>query len=233
LFSRDSVADFINRSFEPVWQSVRPVPIIRIDFGNGKVLTRTLHGNILTSVCTSDGRLVDALPGIYQEKAYLQALAPLEKLAREVSTLPAERRDARLLTYHLEQTRLLIHANFEVARRDLRTVAVTKRVIERPVERVVQPDPRLASRGPNQNPSSQAGRDVASWRTLAQDTQLNERTRRRQIHETLARPERPRLEQVLRPIYRDVLHADLDDPYLGLGETLFANYPFTSEDKGL
>jgi hypothetical protein len=28
-----------------------------------------------------------------------------------------------------------------------------------------------------------------------------------------------------------VLHADLDDPYLGLGKSLFANYPFAAEDK--
>jgi hypothetical protein len=39
-----------------------------------------------------------------------------------------------------------------------------------------------------------------------------------------------RPDEVTRPIYRDVLHADLDDPYLGLGEALFANYPFAQED---
>ena len=31
-------------------------------------------------------------------------------------------------------------------------------------------------------------------------------------------------------LYREVLHADLDDPYLGLGDLLFANYPFAAED---
>jgi hypothetical protein len=71
LFSQERVADFVNQSFEPVWESVRPVPIVHIDFGNGNVLTRTLHGNILTSICTPDSFVVDALPGIYREAEYL------------------------------------------------------------------------------------------------------------------------------------------------------------------
>jgi len=32
---------------------------------------------------------------------------------------------------------------------------------------------------------------------------------------------------VTKQLYREVLHADIDDPYLGLGETLFKDYPFT------
>jgi hypothetical protein len=32
------------------------------------------------------------------------------------------------------------------------------------------------------------------------------------------------------PSYQDALKADLDDPYLGLGKTLFANYPVAEED---
>ena len=31
---------------------------------------------------------------------------------------------------------------------------------------------------------------------------------------------------------REVLHADLDDPYLGLGKILFDTYPFAKEDGG-
>ncbi len=72
--------------------------------------------------------------------------------------------------------------------------------------------------------------DVASWKALEEDTQLNERTRRLQIHELLAGVGLVRPDKVTRPIYKDVLHADLDDPYLGLGKVLFATYPFTKED---
>jgi hypothetical protein len=37
---------------------------------------------------------------------------------------------------------------------------------------------------------------------------------------------------VTKKLYKEVLHADLDDPYLGLGPTLFAGYPFAGEDLG-
>jgi hypothetical protein len=56
LFSRDDVSDYINRNFEPAWESVRPVPIVRIDFGNGRTATRTLHGNVASYVCSADAR---------------------------------------------------------------------------------------------------------------------------------------------------------------------------------
>ena len=71
LFSRKEIADFINQTFEPVWESVRAVPIVRVDFGNGRVITRTLHGNIATYVCDSGGRVLDVLPGIYEPGSYV------------------------------------------------------------------------------------------------------------------------------------------------------------------
>jgi hypothetical protein len=37
---------------------------------------------------------------------------------------------------------------------------------------------------------------------------------------------------VTKLVYKEVLHVDLDDPYLGLGEVLFATYPFAKEDGG-
>ena len=64
LFSSNEVADYINAEFEPVWESVRPVPIVTIDFGNGHTVRRTLHGNIATYICGSDGSVYDVLPGI-------------------------------------------------------------------------------------------------------------------------------------------------------------------------
>ena len=32
-------------------------------------------------------------------------------------------------------------------------------------------------------------------------------------------------------LYREVLHADLDDPYLGLGKALFENYPMFNKSR--
>src|SRR5205807_5410465 len=86
---------------------VREVPIIRIDFGKGRVVTRTLHGNILTSVCTPDGLLLDALPGIYTEDGYLSALDRLRVVAGDARTRPADQRDGWARAYHRREAQAL------------------------------------------------------------------------------------------------------------------------------
>jgi hypothetical protein len=236
LFSQERVANYINQTFEPVWETVRPVPIVRIDFGDGNVLTRTLHGNILTSVCNADGLLLDALPGIYEEQTYLDQLKQLSLLARATAKQPAKEREAWVKAYHKHQA--------EAIKKDqppdqfveqVKAAPPTKARIERPVEIVLQPAPKekqqqeLAERREGKGPTV-VKEDEALWKALLEDTQLNEGTRRRQIHELLADKGMVKPEKVTKPIYKDVLHADLDDPYLGLGKTLFASYPFAAED---
>ncbi len=227
LFSRDDVASFLNARFEPVWQSVRPVPIVRVDFGNGTVLTRTLHGNIVTYVCDADGMVLDALPGLYDPATYRDRIARLGLFAGYLRKCPADQRLRWLHEYHQGEAALL--ARWQKPGRaaaDRKQVPVTKKVIERPVElllAVVAPEPPAALKSPE---------DVARWKELAEDTRLNEGVRRRQVHEILAAAGPVTPEQVSRRFYKEVLHADLDDPYLGLGQTLFAAYPFAREDGG-
>jgi hypothetical protein len=234
LFSHDRVADFINQSFEPAWESVRPVPIVRIDFGDGNVLTRTLHGNVLTAVCTPDGLMVDALPGIYTESVYLDRLNLLSAVAKNAQAQPVARRDVLVRAYHRGQAQALKENAKPGQGADRQRQAITKRVIERPIELALLPmqTPSIPpARTPSPTkPKLTAAEDVARWKALEEDTKLNERTRRLQIHELLAGAGLVPPKQVTRPIYKDVLHADLDDPYLGLGEVLFASYPFAKED---
>jgi hypothetical protein len=237
LFSRDDVCNFVNASFEPVWVSVRPVPIVRIDFGEGRVLSRTLHGNILTSVCTAGGMLLDALPGIYTPEVYIDCLDQLRLLSLQVRQQPAEKQAGWLAAYHARTAKALA-ANQKPERfvEALKIVPVGKGRIERPVEKLLvqgppNGKPPNSSAPPAKAPPAAVGPEpVAGWKELVQDTELNERTRRRQIHELLAKSGLVRPEKVLKPIYKDVLHADLDDPYLGLGKALFEHYPFTEED---
>jgi hypothetical protein len=72
---------------------------------------------------------------------------------------------------------------------------------------------------------------VASWRALQEDTRLNETARRLQIHQMLATASRPVPAGFTKWLYKEVLLADLDDPYLGLGKDLFGTYPFAKEEK--
>jgi len=278
LFSNDEVAAFIRKNFEPTWEMVREVPILRIDFGGGNVLTRTLHGNILTSVCTADGRMLDALPGIYEPATYIDQLDQFRLLAQNYSRQPASPAVAReqwIRTYHTGAVAAIqanqMPARFEEAKR---VVPITKSRIERPIEAalarglaaqpgqpgqpgqgnpfpngpgpipkgiieqptqrvIVNPFPMAPPNGPvlAKTPVTGDAAELARWTALAEDTKLNETTRRRQIHELLAKEGLVAPAKVLKPIYKDVLHADLDDLMLGLGEVLNKNYPFADEDR--
>jgi hypothetical protein len=232
LFSKDSVAGFINAYFEPTWVSVRPVPIVRIDFGDGTVMTRTLHGNILTSVCSSDGQILDSLPGIYTEDVYRDRLNQLRLLAQYTNKRSVKERAALVRAYHEKAAAALAkgEAPDQFAEKLRERAAVTKMKVENPVEVVLVKGTATKPAQKKAEPARDST-DVAGWKELVEDTTLNEGTRRRQIHELLAREGLVLPEKVLKPIYKDVLHADLDDPYLGLGKTLFASYPFEKEDR--
>jgi hypothetical protein len=235
LFSNEQVAQYVNAAFEPVWESVRPVPIVRIDFGNGTTVTRTLHGNIATYACTAQGEVLDVLPGIYAPRAYLEQLRELNLLARYADQNGKEKREGTLKDYHEKQAEAL--KNNGVAGRLLAGIAgVSKAVVENKIKLAIGvPTERVspqasAAKSTAESPKIDAPEDVANWKTLAEDTKINETERRRAIHEMLAKSGLVKPEKVSKPIYKDVLHADLDDPYLGLGETLFAGYPFKNED---
>ncbi len=92
----------IQQHFEPVWVSVRPVPQITIDFGNGHTVHRTLHGNVATWICFSDGSVLDILPGVYSPEFWndeLQQLAALHADILKQGVLESTRRQA-VHAYH-------------------------------------------------------------------------------------------------------------------------------------
>lgn len=230
LFSNDQVAAFVANNFEPCWEMVRPVPIIRIDFGNGTVITRTLHGNIASYVCSSDGQVLDILPGIYNPNGYLAALDQLRLLAQFARSQPeVDKRTEFVRAYHQRNAAALQKGQEPQKLIDLaKIVPVYKGKIERPIERIVRAVP--AAKEAAEAPKFDTPEDVANWKALAEDTQLNEKVRRLQIHEFLVKSDRVKPEKMTKWLYKEVLHADLDDPYLGLGPALFASYPFAKED---
>ena len=235
LFSSDDVAKFINDSFEPVWESVRPVPIVRIDFGNGEVITRTLHGNIATYVCNSEGRVLDILPGIYQPQGYVDALQQLLLLHRWAGWRGGAMLEAKLKEYHQRQADAL------KAKRDpdqfVSRLDETKYSIESSIKLIAAGAKEEKGRtmpvaAPKvKPPSDRTAADIANWPILAEDTAINETVRRQQIHEKLAAAGAVKPGDIVKWLYKDVLHADLDDRYLGLGKTLFADYPFAAEES--
>lgn len=221
MFSREDVSAFINQHFEPAWEMVRPVPIIRIDFGNGRTATRTLRGNVASYVCGADGNVVDILPGIYTPTAFTTALEMPRDLARDLERFDAADGLARLRDHHRARAQNL-RAPAQPARPAL-AGDVAKVTIEVVVAHVNRRQPTATNRGDTTPSRPRTAAELAGWQPLVEDTRINETQRRLQIHDRLASSERVRPEQLKRWLYRDVLHADLDDPYMGLGGDFFEN----------
>jgi len=74
---------------------------------------------------------------------------------------------------------------------------------------------------------------LANRPDLVLDAQVNERIRRKSIHERLAQLGPVQPNDIKKWLFKEVLHVDLDDPMLGLGKTLTENYPFVEEDRAL
>lgn len=236
MFSREDIADFVNDNFEPAWESVRPAPIVRIDFGNGNVITRTLHGNIATYVCLADGQVLDILPGVYTPATYLERLQQCKLLADYVNLRRGEQRKEIIKDYHRRQADQLAKNKEPEAlvQRMERGFSITG--IEKSVKVVLVPADRAKARATQQAPVKEEepkleADELSNWKLLAEDTRVNESVRRKQIHEMLAGLDTVRPADITKRLYKEVMRTDLDDPYLGLGNVLFASYPFTKEEK--
>jgi hypothetical protein len=237
LFSRDNVAQTINTLFEPVWESVRPVPIVKIDFGNGKIITRTLNGNIATYVCSADGDVLDIMAGIYAPTKYLVNLRQFSLLSKWVDQNGKDKRGESLKEYHEYQEEALKKIGTAAMLVTVMPDMSKKAVIEKPVVRLFTGTPPATGQNvakgkpPEESPKAENADDLANWKVLAEDTRVNETVRRQEIHALLKETGMVHPDKLTKRLYKDILHADLDDPYLGLGETLFANYPFAKEDR--
>jgi len=66
------------------WEMVRAVPKVEIDLGDGKKVKRTVRGNAVMYLCNSEGRVVDAYPGVYTPTDFMPMVRealPLAKLS--------------------------------------------------------------------------------------------------------------------------------------------------------
>lgn len=103
LYSNAEISKVLGDRFILHWKSVRPVPKVTIDFGDGRKLERTLTGNSIHYVLDADGQVIDALPGLYGPKAFLRELDRAETMTKKVMTVPREERAALLVSYHRDR----------------------------------------------------------------------------------------------------------------------------------
>lgn len=81
LYANREVSQYLRENFVLHWKSVRPVPKITIDFGDGRRMERTVTGNSIHYVLTPDGDIVDGLPGLYAPHEFLTKL----KASRQIT----------------------------------------------------------------------------------------------------------------------------------------------------
>ena len=105
LYPNAAVSQLLRDRFILHWQSERPVPKVTIDFGDGRKLEQTLTGNSIHYVLDSEGRPVDAIPGLYSPQAFIENLKDAERAVSSVSNLNGDlnlRREV-LIKYHRDR----------------------------------------------------------------------------------------------------------------------------------
>ena len=101
LYSNKEVSNYLREHYVLHWQTVRPVPRVTIDFGDGRKLERTVTGNSAHYVLDAEGRPLDVLPGLYGPKAFCAWLTRSDSLTHACAIADgAEARQEKLLQYH-------------------------------------------------------------------------------------------------------------------------------------
>lgn len=215
IFSDPEVSKFVRDNFVAAWESVRPVPIVEIDFGNGNKLKRTLNGNIATYLCMPDGRVLDIVTGLVEPKAYLRELKYAINLYRAAR-------------YGFEKTVLAYHKDNlkETTRYEMEVPDYAKSRIEQPMKKAVHLElalfaDELERRDVGKEAIERPMRKMTEEeKLLRDDTRLNLIERRPAVHAILSKKIVVPADLTKR-LYKDVLHCDLDDPYLGLATKAF------------
>jgi hypothetical protein len=113
LYSNEAISRELRERFVLHWQSVRPVPRITIDMGDGRRIERTITGNSIHYVLDAEGRTVDALPGLYGPAAFLRVLREAHGVAVESGRMQEGSERQGLVRRHHEQMLDAIYSSWE------------------------------------------------------------------------------------------------------------------------
>jgi hypothetical protein len=106
LYANEEISKLLREKFVLHWQSVRPVPKITIDFGDGRKLERTITGNSAHYVLLQDGTVVDCLPGLYGPQSFRDKLNGLLKVVEAMPTKPEMRQQYLVAFHQAEETKI-------------------------------------------------------------------------------------------------------------------------------
>jgi hypothetical protein len=238
LYANEEVSKTLRDRFILHWKSVRPVPKVTIDFGDGRKLERTITGNSIHYILDSDGQPVDALPGLYGPKAFLKGLSQAEQPAKESMMLAGKQRGESLRRYHLERLQSLksaYAADLEKigAGQALGEDAIWKKIAElRPQDSQLDAGSRSLMRAKSSTARDASRlslskavvedpllRQIAVFqRTIGEDTVRNEYQLHRKLHEWFL--DRAwwddNLQNLNEKVYAELFLTPASDPWLGL-----------------
>jgi hypothetical protein len=226
-------------------RSVRPVPVVTVDFGDGRKLVRTVTGNSVHLVLDELGRPVDALPGLFDAGTFVRLVDEACGLAGATAGLAAEKRQARLATWHRDR-------RAEILRTWARDLGVAEGTALSALEAATGDDTwarlaagRAAGALPSDSseirrrfPSARAAGELAVSkrmverplldlleplaRSIAEDTLRNQYLLHRRVHERFIAGEAGDEAELEAWIYRELFLMPPEDPWLGLRPSAFA-----------
>jgi hypothetical protein len=244
LYANRKIADQLGSRFVLHWKSVRPVPRVTIDFGDGRKLERTLTGNSAHYALAADGTPLDVLPGLYGPRQFLAWLTDVERLHRDVQSIEPANREARLRAYHAErsaeltrrwQTDLaavdddagnpkrpgraipdeLWHKIALLERHRVELDEASRRVIRRENPGAARAGALSVTKAVVEDPILRLVRTLQA--TIALDSVRNEYTLHRQAHEWFAAGNAPDdVERLNDRVYAELFLTPASDPWLGL-----------------
>jgi hypothetical protein len=242
LLSDQTTAEVLKNNVIPCWEMVREVPKVTIDFGDRK-LERTLVGNTVMYLCSTEGTVVDFWPGVYLPEHFLPQLNAALGMLQATSGRPSIE---QLQRWHSRAA-----AGASASRVD---VSYGKMVVEAPILRAMdlkpdaaklhvdaQEDAKVAeplrTLGDDVNELSKIPADAsavrASYETkeerlspeelgrraVLRDSANNMKNLRPALHKLMAGWKTVQTPQnLMRPVFKYLLHVPIDDPYLGLAD---------------
>lgn len=150
LYSDEQIAQTLRDRYVLHWQSVRPVPVVTIDFGDGRQLKRTITGNSAHYVLADDGTPLDLLPGLYGPKPFAKWLERAAALADNYRRTNPATRALVLREYHTDSQRAIdqrIASDIQQLPEQLRAQGATTLVSWEPIPQVV-PRPTATKAAP-------------------------------------------------------------------------------------
>ncbi|MEA2733832.1 MAG: hypothetical protein QOE14_283 [Humisphaera sp.] len=212
LYPDPRVNKLMREKFILHWSSERPVPVVTVDFGDGRTLKRTVTGNSIHYVLNADGQPIDALPGLYSAGEFIKQLNNALEIAAEKPT------DARLREWHAAAAQKL-EAGPPVAmvkEAFAPEVYVLARAKAAPPPNARAAGMRAASKGLVEDPLVRTLTELQT--SVAQDTIQNEYRLHRQIHLWFAagEPTVRAFEQLNERVYAELFLTPRSDPWLGL-----------------